>query len=530
MRRFNAWIYRGVLVAALLVPAFLMAYKMAYLDYSFESIVPVRSFRVDLSMQVDGRGEDVSVSTYLPKTDARQMVNEEENSSGSLTLTIKDDGQNRLATWKGSALEGLHTIVYSYSIEAKGIRYDLPEGIPIPKPPLSLEPLLKDEPGLDIDDPLIGKTLKEIFPHGVPSARESLTHIHRFVQDKLENRTFSGYTEAVTALKLGEGSCNGKSRLFVAFARKIGFPARLVGGFILEPGSKRTSHQWAEVYLNGYWVPFDTLNDHFAELPENYLTLYYGDLPLFKHTADINFHYFFKTTRRLVPNSRELVTVQASPLNFMNMYAVFQKVGISQNLLKIILMLPLGALVTAVLRNVVGLETFGTFLPVLIAAAARETGYWWGMAGFVIILAFGSGLRRILEYLQLLHTPKMTIMLTAVVALLLGVASAAVSFNLIDLAHVTLFPIAILAITSERFALVEMEQGLRKALKLLAVTLVAVGACFAAMSMLVLQNLFLVFPEALLYIVALALWLGRWSGIRVLEFLRFRLLWGRGAS
>lgn len=37
-------------------------------------------------------------------------------------------------------------------------------------------------------------------------------------------------------------------------------------------------------------------------------------------------------------------------------------------------MLPLGALVVVLFRNVIGVPTFGTFLPALIAAAAGGRG------------------------------------------------------------------------------------------------------------------------------------------------------------
>jgi transglutaminase-like putative cysteine protease len=56
----------------------------------------------------------------------------------------------------------------------------------------------------------------------------------------------------VTAAKLGEASCNGKSRLFIALARRAGIPSRLVGGVILSTGVKRTSHQWVEAYVSGH--------------------------------------------------------------------------------------------------------------------------------------------------------------------------------------------------------------------------------------------------------------------------------------
>lgn len=104
-------------------------------------------------------------------------------------------------------------------------------------------------------------------------ARERIQRMFDTVQ-KLKFRPFSGTTDALTALRLGEASCNGKSRLLVALMRASGIPARLVGGVVLESGKKRTSHQWVEAFAGGRWVPFDPTNRHFAELPANYLVLY----------------------------------------------------------------------------------------------------------------------------------------------------------------------------------------------------------------------------------------------------------------
>jgi hypothetical protein len=352
----------------------------------------------------------------------------------------------------------------------------------------------------------------------------AVTRIHRHLQDRFENRNFSGYTDALTALKLGEASCNGKSRLFVALARTLNLPARLVGGLVMEQGVKRVSHQWVEVYINGHWVPFDTINDRFAEIPSHYLTLYYGDFVLFKHTSNINFQYFFKVTKRLVPRQEAMSALGHSALNVLNLYAMFERVGISQNLLKIIIMLPLGALVTVIFRNVIGVETFGTFLPALIAAAARETGIFWGLIGFTFIILVSAAIRKTLDWMQLLHSPKMAIMFTMVVIVMMSTTIVAVNFGLFEFAHITLFPIAILAITAERFALIETEQGFRKALRITMVTLLVTAACFAVMDSLFMQSLILAFPELLLVVIALNLWLGKWMGMRLLEFFRFRRL------
>ncbi len=526
---FRTIVFIALFFLLALFPLGLMAYKLNVLQYPLAGLIPAVSYHVDLSMQVDGHGEDIFASAYLPKTDSRQTISEERNSSGAFALDIQSVGENRIAAWKAENVRGKHSILYSFDVQAKHVRYAIPETMEIPRSyPREFDEHLAPTAGIQVHDPLIEQELRKIVPERNPKLLDALTRIHRHLQDDFKNRDFSGYTDAVTALKLGEASCNGKSRLFAAMARKQNIPARLVGGLLMKQGAKRVTHQWVEVYVNGHWVPFDTINDRFAELPANYLTLYTGDLVLFRHTANVNFQYFYKMTKRLVPRREAVESLGSSPFNIMNVYALFERVGISQNLLKIILMLPLGALVTVVFRNVIGVQTFGTFLPALIAAAARETGILWGIAGFVVIILISSAVRKALDWMQLLHSPKMAVLLTTVVITMLTITILGVRFGLFELAHVTLFPIAILAITAERFALIETEQGFRKALNILLVTILVVAACYVVMDSLFLQSMVLAFPELLLVVIALNLWLGKWMGIRVLEFIRFkRLIFGQ---
>ncbi len=517
--------YIAVLAIMVLLPIGVTMYKLYVLNYPLAGLIPEPVYKVDLSMQVDGHGEDIGIHTYLPKTDSRQSIENEQNSPGIFATEIKSDALNREASWKAENVHGQQGVNYSYVVHAHHVRYNIPADLRIPDAyPASLAPYLAAEPGIQKDDPQIEAELRRIVPVEKPAMLDALTRIHRHLQDDLANRNFSGYTDALTALKLGEASCNGKSRLFAAFARKLNIPARLVGGLIMQQGSKRTTHQWVEVYISGHWVPFDTINDHFAEIPANFLTFYYGDLVLFKHTANVNFQYTFNVTKKLMPQREAQAALSQSVLNVANFYAFFESIGIPQNLLKILLMLPLGALVTVVFRNVIGLETFGTFLPALIASAARDTGLLWGIVGFLAIIMVSAMVRRALDWLQLLHSPKMAIMLTTVVIVMMAITVGGVHFGLFELAHMTLFPIAILAITAERVALMEAEQGALKVVRITFMTLIVISACYAVMESFFLQSLILAFPELLLLVIALNLWLGKWIGIRVMEFLRFRRL------
>ena len=54
----------------------------------------------------------------------------------------------------------------------------------------------------------------------------------------------------------------------------------------------------------------------------------------------------------------------------------------TQAVYRILLMVPLGALLLLILRNIIGIKTFGTFMPILIALAFRETQLLWGIILF----------------------------------------------------------------------------------------------------------------------------------------------------
>lgn len=518
--------YWALIAVLVVLPLTLMGIKLYVLDYPLKGLIPTQSYQVELAMQVDGHGGEINIETFLPRSDSRQNILQEQHADGVFVLNQRTDGENRIASWKAANVNGRQDIRYTVLMQTRQVRYVLPVNMPIPTEyPAQLQQYLKAEKGIQVNSPLIKKRVDELMPNaGGRTLGESLTIIHRYLQDQFTNRNFSGYTDALTALKLGEASCNGKSRLFVAMARYLNIPARLVGGYIMHSGSKRTSHQWVEAYVSGHWVPFDTINDHFAEIPANFLTLYYGDEMLFRHTSNINFQYHFNTVKKLVPRYEVQQELGDSIFNMINFYAIFERVGISQDLLKVLLMIPLGAFVTVVFRNVVGIETFGTFLPALIAAAARESGLLWGLTGFILIITVTALIRKGLEWLQLLHSPKMAVILAVVVMVMMALTVGGVQLGLFELAQMTLFPIAILAITSERFAIMVEEQGMVYTLKLMATTVIVIAAAYAVMSSLFMQSLFIAFPELLLVVMALNVWLGRWVGMRLMEYVRFHHL------
>src|SRR5574338_520872 len=113
-------------------------------------------------------------------------------------------------------------------------------------------------------------------------------------------------------------------------------------------------------------------------------------------------------------------------------------------------MVPLGAFVVVLMRNLIGIKTFGTFMPVLIALALRETELLWGLVLFCLIVGLGLLLRAYVDRLKLLLIPRLASVLTMVVLLM---ASTSVIMHKLGLEmglSVALFPMVIMTMMIER--------------------------------------------------------------------------------
>jgi transglutaminase-like putative cysteine protease len=502
----------------------LMGLKIFRWGYSFESLVPQNSYRIHLHMDFTGNGEDLVVRTFLPMSNDRQLISEETIVAPNLNLSRDTTPMYVRGDWSRSRADGPYAIDLRYSAHLKAVEYDISPELRLPdKTPERLQEYVRPTNTVQVNDPLIVEKVRELTGN-VTSLRMAVKRLYEYA-DGLGSKPFKGTTDALTALKLGEASCNGKSRLFIAMTRQLGLPSRLVGGLILTSGTKRTSHQWAEVYIGGYWVPFDTLNSHFAELPENYLALYWGDEVLFSHSRNIGFDYSFTIRKTSIANTRLTGFLDSQNWNFYNAAEGLLKRGFSLQILQFLLVIPFGVLFVVLFKNVIGLKTFGTFLPALMAMAVMETGILPGLLAFLIVLTVTVLMRYPLEKLGLLHTPKLAVMMIVVIFSLILVSALSQIWEVAGLSALnsaTLFPIAILTITSERIALTISEEGLGETLSTLLQTMIVIIVCYLVMSSVALQTLVLAFPELLLGVLALNLWIGSWIGIRVMEFYRFR--------
>jgi len=514
-------------VPALLVIAAsaLAFYKVQYLGYNLDAVIQSESYYLETVMEFDGHGSPVEISMALPQNLPHQTISDEAFSSDDLRFVVETQSGNRRGIWRTESAVNRQHISYTATVMTKSQKFHIDSTLQTSQPIAgAIAADLMPDSMIQSESPAIVLLADSLRLSADSTILYNAAVMFSFVTNGLKYMPYSGTTDALTAYRLAEASCGGKARLMVALARNIGIPGRLVGGKILSSGQSTATHIWLELYIYGIWVPFCPTNNYFAEIPSNYLILYYGDEPFVTHTKDINFKYYFNLKKRLVSTTAGFAQFKKHPLDILNIWASFKRVAISLELLKIIIMLPLGVLAVVIFRNLVGLETFGTFMPALIAIGFRDTGLMNGILLFGVIILFGALIRKFLNQLQLLHTPRLAIILSSVVMFILGLTALGVSLGFLNLARVALFPMVILTLTVERFSVISEESGFRHAIRISALTLLVASCAYLLMSWRLLQAVVISFPEIILLVIAVHIYIGRYSGFRLVEFLRFRHL------
>src|SRR5205823_6300430 len=142
-----------------------------------------------------------------------------------------------------------------------------------------------------------------------------------------------------------------------------------------------------------------------------------------------------------------------------------------QRLVEFLLLLPIAALIVCIYRNLIGLISFGTFAPALVGLAFRDLGSLPGILLFVSIVLVGWLMRRVLDNYHLLQVPRMALMLSLVVIVLIGGIVAANFQDMPATKYISLFPMVILTGMIERFWTLETEDGTASSFRTLLATL-----------------------------------------------------------
>ena len=329
-----------------------------------------------------------------------------------------------------------------------------------------------------------------------------------------------GPSEAATVLAEGSATVEGRARAMVALCRAAGLPARLVVGFVLHRREAATPHVWVEVYTKKEqgWRPYDPERGYSGELPASHLPVRRGGVEIvrFENIDDTQVRF---SVRQMQPFAAHLGGGRGGAVTILHLTRL--PYGMQQTL-AILLLLPLGALITSVFRNLIGIQTFGTFTPSLLALSFVYADWQTGIVVLVVVMTLGLLGRVLLERMKLLMVPRLSVILTLVVLLLAMAVSSLDYLRMMPSARAVLLPMVILTMMIERFHISAEEDSPWFALKLLTGTVVAALGCFVLLRWHALGRLALMFPEGQLIVAAVLIVIGRHTGYRLTELARFR--------
>lgn len=205
------------------------------------------------------------------------------------------------------------------------------------------------------------------------------------------------------------------------------------------------------------------------------------------------------------------------PTNFLKhaISAAFQT-GVPESTIVILLLFPLVAALIALARHLVGLRGFGIFTPAMLAVAFLLTGITQGVALFLLIIGMATLARLSMRRLKIHYLARM--------ALLLWFICLGVFISLFWL-QVSLFPILILILLAENFIEVQISKSLHEASRMTIETFVLALISMALLNWQWLHKAVLTWPEVVVLGTAVFdLLIGRFIGLRLLEYQRFRRL------
>ena len=469
----------------------------------------IDTWRIEARIEVEATGKPMRVEMQLPQNSPGYTIISQNFVSGEFGLRTRSPDVNRQAVFSAREVRG-DKVLYFQAIVHSSRTLESPA---------------------DTSEPTLQRAryrgTELAAARAVASRIESHSSDNRSFQAILWGSLLNPVSGSEEQLLLGPQPTRAHmANTAVRIMALANIPARTVHGLTLSPDRRKAkfSH-WTEIYDNGAWIPFDP-DRGVSRAPAGDLPWWRGD-DSFVRVVGGNLVSASVAVNKSVQFSLSAALAQQRALNSRLIeYSVFGLPIQTQQVFRILFVMPVGVFLLVILRNVIGVATIGTFMPVLIALGFRDTGLIWGIVLFVIVVSGGLVVRFYMERLKLLMVPRLGVVVMVVIFIMaiLSVISFRLGFD--RGLSVSLFPIVIMTMAIERMSTVWEERGPRESMLQLLGTMGASAVTFLVMNFSWVQHFALLFPESLLILIAATVLLGRYSGYRLVELPRFKVLAG----
>ncbi len=488
----------------------LFAYKVTVLGFPTRPQEQRQVWNVEAALSFESGPAAVKATLRIPSLTPGFTLLDENFVSRGFGVSTRNASAGREAQWAVREASGRQTVYY------RALVYKDPQRvIEDTTPPFPAPPQL-DEPSQIALDGLIQEV------------RRQSADVASFTVELLR-RIKAGETDPYVSLFIKKRTTAAeRAELATVFLAGAQIPARVAHGIALRDQSGPV-HPGVllEVHDGLQWLYFDPVTLQ-QGLPPDFLIWWRGD----EGIADLEGGSDLGVTLAVQKNLFDAMLVAERRAEQRGSHSAdFSLLTLpiaTQSVYTVLLLIPIGALVIMLLRNVIGVKTFGTFMPVLVALAFRETRLIWGLLLFATIVSLGLLIRFYLEKLRLLLVPRLTCVLTIVVLLMAGISVISQKLDIQPGLSIALFPMVIISMTIERMSIVWEERGASESIQEGVGSLLVAAIAYLVMGNTYLEHLVFVFPELLLLVIVAALLLGRYTGYRLLELRRFKAMTGEG--
>ena len=487
--------------------------KVIKLQYPLAPDEKATIWDFEIYLEFDGRDDPARLAVYLPAGDVERTFPQEQFFNGpfGLSLVTEPETRNRRAVW-----------TYRYPSNRKVLRYTAKtigetSSTPLPTsftrrdpPPPAEEPdpvkrqafivWSADMRRRSADDVSFADlTLSEIF-QSASGNQQSADEISVLMNDR---------STILTRLELARETLHSQ-----------GIPARIVNGVYLTEGRRRVDLQhWLEYHINGEDLRYFPNGE-----PSRFFTIWYGDNELVEASGidELDTQLTLKSQQNA---AIDIARNTKGPLRSFNKFFSFNDLPLTTQLVyKVLVTIPVGITILVFLRQFIGIKTVGTFMPVLIGIAFRETALLNGLLLFSMLVALGLAIRFYLERLQMLLVPRLAVVLISIIIMMAGITLIMSDSDQSIGLSISLFPMVILAMTIERMSITWEEASPGEAIKQGIGSLIVASVTYLAMSNVQVEYLMYQFPELLFVLMGLCVLMGRYTGLRLSELWRFRQL------
>lgn len=465
---------------------------------------------VEAKIAFEGKNQGAIVDVDIPDELNTHIVLEEYFVARNYGLNIERQDQDRRVEWSTRRARGKQALYYRIDLAPMPGKSGLSKSQPgnLPAPPAS---------------PKYPEPLASAVNEFLSEVRADSANVFTFASQALVKIAGSPDDSNVELLMEHRepGSEPWIERIIYILAGAR-ISARMVRGVLLEDNT--TQYEllpWLEVHNGKRWEGFNPVNGN-KGYPENFLRWSFGPQAVINLDNGSSPQLTFAVSKYAQPVAQVAKERASASRSWLGKTLLNDLPVSTQNVYRTLLVIPIGALIVAFVRTVIGIPTLGTFMPILIAIAFRETELAWGIFLFTTIAGVGLMLRFYLEHLHLLLVPRLCAVLIFVILMMLAVSLISANFGFDKGFSVALFPIVILTMVIEHMSITWEESGALVTFKQAIGSLLVAIVGFLAMSNEKLNHIVFMFPEVLLIALAFAIILGRYTGYRATELVRFR--------